>query len=119
MMLVFSLIVFLGGMTLFGGVEAVPSSGTGDVLQAPAGGKPQLAIKRVMPITIVAGSGFKSGEVVRLTGVHVRQVRASAKGTFTIRLRNMDPCSGFSITAVGSKGSRTSIQYSQLHCVDQ
>ena len=42
-------------------------------------------IKRVIPMAIVAGTGFRSGELVRLTGVPVKQVRASTKGTFTIR----------------------------------
>ena len=67
-------------------------------------------------MTIIAGTGFKSDEVVRLSGVNTKQVRASATGTFTIRLRNVNPCNGFSVTAVGNKGSRTSVQYSQLLC---
>lgn len=118
MMLLFALIVFLGSVTLFStGAEVVPSSGTGKVLQAPAApGKARLSIKRVVPTAIIAGSGFKSGEVVRLTGVPVRQVRASARGTFTIRLRSVDPCNGLSVTAIGSKGSRAAVNYSQLYC---
>ncbi len=117
-MLLLALLVYLGGMTLFSAGSEVPSTGTGDVLQAPASARAQLAIKRVRPITIIVGTGFKSGEVVRLTGSTTRQVRASARGAFTVRLRNMDPCGGFSVTAIGSKGSRTAIQYSQLHCVE-
>jgi hypothetical protein len=117
MLLLLALLMYLSGMTLFSSGGSVPSSGTGDVLQAPAPARAQLAIKRVRPITIIVGSGFKSGEVVRLTGVNTRQVRASAGGTFTLRLRNTDPCNGFSVTAVGNKGSRAAINYSQLLCV--
>ena len=118
MMLLLALLVYLGGMTLFGaGPEAVPATGTGEVLEAPAApGRARLTIKPVIPTTIVAGTGFKSGEVVRLTGIPVRQVRASARGTFTIRLRSLNPCNGVSVTAVGSKGSRASVNYSQLYC---
>ncbi len=45
-----------------------------------------------------------------------RQVRASARGTFTLRLRATDPCSGFSVIAVGNKGSRAAVNYSQFSC---
>ena len=115
-MLLLALIVFLGSVTLFNVGGPVPSSGTGDVLPAPARNTARLVIKPVIPTTIVAGTGFKSGEVVRLTGIPVRQVRASARGTFTIRLRSIDPCNGLSVTAVGSKGSRAAVNYSQLYC---
>jgi len=116
MMLLLALVVFFSGMTLFGSGDTVPSSGTGKVLQAPTRKTARLMIKPVIPTTIVAGTGFKSGEVVRLTGIPVRQVRASVRGTFTIRLRSVDPCNGLSVTAVGNKGSRASVQYSQLLC---
>jgi hypothetical protein len=117
MMLLLALLIFLGGMTLFGnGPEVVPSSGTGEVLRAPAApGKARLLIKRVVPKAIIAGTGFKSGEVVRLTGVPVRQVRTSARGTFTIRV-SVDPCRSLSVTAIGSKGSRAAVNYSQFNC---
>jgi hypothetical protein len=116
MMLLLALLVFLSGMTLFSSGDTVPSSGTGDALQAPARNTARLMIKPVIPTVIIAGTGFKSGEVVRLTGVPVRQVRASARGTFTIRLRSVDPCNSLSVTAIGSKGSRTAVNYSQFNC---
>jgi hypothetical protein len=47
--------------------------------------------------------------------VPVKRVRASATGTFTIRFRS-DPCSSFTITATGSKGSRAAVNYSQFSC---
>lgn len=118
MMLLLALMVFLGGVTLFGAApDVVPTTGTGKVLQAPvAPGKARLSIKLVVPTAIIAGTGFKSGEVVRLSGIPLRQVRASARGTFTIRLRSVDPCNSLSVTAIGSKGSRAAVNYSQFNC---
>jgi hypothetical protein len=116
MMLLLALFVFLGSMTLFNAGGSVPQTGLGEVKRAPAApSTARLMVKRVIPTTIVAGNGFKSSEVVRLTGVPVRQVRASARGTFTVRFRG-DPCSSLTVTAFGSKGSRASVNYSQLNC---
>jgi hypothetical protein len=116
-MLLLALLVYFSGMMLFSVGGTTPSTGTGDVLQAPAApGKARLWIKRVVPTAIIAGSGFKSGEVVRFGGVAVKPVRASAQGTFTIRLRSVDPCNSLSVTAIGSKGSRAAVNYSQLYC---
>jgi hypothetical protein len=115
MMLLLALLVLFSGMTVFDGGGTNPGSGTGDVLQAPASNTARLTIRRVIPTTIVAGTGFKSGEAVRLTGVPVRQVRASAKGTFTVRFRG-DPCRSLTVTAIGSKGSRAAVNYSQFSC---
>jgi hypothetical protein len=115
-------VFFLPSYTLFNVGGSVPSTGLGDVLQAPmpaATGSPKLAIKAVHPFVIVAGTGFKRGEVVKLTGVGTKRVRASARGTFTTRLRNSNPCGGISLTAVGSKGSRTALNVSELLCVDR
>ena len=104
-------------------VEATPpTSGKGDVLQPlpppPAGrSTATLTLKRLQPVATIVGTGFRPGESVRLLGVTTRRVRASAAGRFTVRIR-VDPCNGFSISARGSKGSRASLNYSQLHCVD-
>jgi hypothetical protein len=117
-MFLLALILFFSSMTLFNVGGSVPESGLGEVQQAPARNTARLTIKPVIPTTIVAGTGFKSGEVVRLTGIPVRQVRASARGTFTIRLRSVDPCNGLSVTAIGNKGSRAAVNYSQLLCVE-
>lgn len=106
---------------LFNSVEAVPTSGVGEVLQvpaAPAKTSARLTIKRVRPVVIVAGSGFKPRESVRLTGAVTMRVRASARGTFTIRVRSADPCGDLTLRAVGSKGSRASVQFAQLLCIE-
>ena len=89
MMLLLALLVFFASTTLFNAGGSVPETGLGEVQQAPAAhSTAQLMIKRVIPMAVVAGTGFRSGELVRLTGVPVKRVRASAKGTFTIRFRH-------------------------------
>ena len=115
MMLLLALLVFFGSTTLFN-AGSVPETGMGEVQKAPATrSTAQLMIKRVIPMAVVAGTGFRSGELVRLTGVPVKRAKASSKGTFTIRFR-IDPCRSFSITATGSKGSRAGVNYSQFSC---
>jgi hypothetical protein len=117
--LVFGLF-FVSGQTLFDAGGAMPATGMGEVVRAPktqAGqGRARLSIKRILPTAVIAGTGFKSSEVVRFTGVAARPVRASARGTFTIRVRSVDPCQGLSVRATGSKGSRAAVSYSQLYC---
>jgi hypothetical protein len=116
MMLLLALLVYLGSMTLFNVGGSAPESGMGEVQKAPAAhSTAQLVIKRVMPTAVVAGTGFRSSELVRLTGVPVKRVRASATGTFTIRF-GIDPCRSLTITATGSKGSRAAVNYSQFSC---
>jgi hypothetical protein len=116
MMLFLALLVYFASMTLFNAGGSAPETGLGEVQQAPAANSTaRLTIRRVIPTTIIAGTGFRSGEVVRLTGVPVRQVQASAKGTFRVRFSS-DPCSSLTITATGSKGSRAAVNYSQFNC---
>lgn len=116
MMLLLALLIFFGSTTLFNVGGATPETGLGDVQRAPsAHSTAQLMIKRMIPMAVVAGTRFRSGELVRLTGVPVKRVRASAKGTFTIRFP-VDPCRSLTITATGSKGSRASVNYSQFSC---
>jgi hypothetical protein len=116
MMLLLALLVFFGSTTLFNVGGSVPETGLGEVQKAPAAhSTARLTIKRMIPRTIVVGTGFRSGELVRFRGIPVRQVRASARGTFTIRFGS-DPCSSLSITATGSKGSRAAVNYSQFNC---
>ena len=117
-----ALLAYVAGMMLFSFGGTVPDSGMGEVQKAPtfetapaARSTARLMIKRVMPRAVVVGTGFRSSELVRLTGVPVKRVRASARGTFTIRFR-IDPCRSFSITATGSKGSRAGVNYSQFSC---
>jgi hypothetical protein len=120
-MALFALILglFLAPYTLFNVGGSTPSSGLGDVIQGPPAtrGTATLTVKKLQPVAIIVGAGFKPHESVRLMGVTTKRVRASAAGRFTVRIRGADPCS-ISISAVGSKGSRASVNYSQLHCIE-
>lgn len=111
--------LFLAPYTLFNLGGTIPGSGMGDVVTKPAPprGTATLTLKTLQPVATIVGTGFRPGESIRLLGVTTRRVRASSAGRFTVRIR-ADPCNGFSISAVGSKGSRASLNYSQLHCVD-
>jgi hypothetical protein len=117
----FVLLTFFAGLTLFNVGGTVPSTGLGEVEQAPlveTTGRARLAIKPLHVSVLVAGRGFKPAEMVRLTGGNPVRVRASVRGTFQFRLHT-DPCKGFTIRAVGSKGSRASAQYAPGACVEQ
>jgi hypothetical protein len=104
------LLTFLAGMTLFNVGGTTPSSGLGEVEQVPLAAPARLTIKPMHVSVLVAGRGFKPAELVRLTGGNPVRVRTSARGTFQTRIHT-DPCSGFTIRAVGSKGSRASARY--------
>ncbi len=97
------------------------SPGLGETQSAPPAtttakaGRASLTMKSMSPLT-VAGSGFKAAERVRITGAGTKTVTASRRGAFTVRLPGEDPC-GLTIVAVGSRGSRASLNFSQLLCV--
>lgn len=82
---------------------------------AKSDGRPQLAMTSMQPLT-VAGRGFKSGEMIRISGDVAKRVRASDAGAFTVRFPRAGRC-GVSIVAIGSRGSRASLNFSQLLCV--
>lgn len=85
----------------------------------PATTSAVLSVKSANPLTI-AGRGFKPLESVRISSEgRIKRVRASKRGTFTVRLAGQDPCAGGTIVAFGSKGSRASLNFSQLLCVEQ
>ena len=97
----------------------VPGSGTGEVVPNPAPLRSTATVMlRPAPVPTVVGRGFKPRESVRITGPTTLRVTASAKGTFTARLPGADPCGSITITAVGSRGSRASVNYSQLLCIE-
>jgi hypothetical protein len=115
------LLTFLAGLTLFNVGGTVPSTGLGEVERVPlaeTAGPARLTIKPMHVSVLVAGRGFKPAEMVRLTGGNPVRVRTSARGTFQVRIHT-DPCSGFTIRAVGSKGSRASARYAPRACVEQ
>ena len=125
MVLLLAIAIFLGGFGLFTVGSSLEESGppplttpmTTPKTPKPAQiGRATLTIKRTMPFVIVAGSGFKPNETVRLTGPRTVRIRTTARGTFSVRLGSSDPCGDLTIVAVGSKGSRASIQFSQFQC---
>jgi hypothetical protein len=108
----------------FGGAEpeATPQSVPPTSMPLPKGtasnGRASLRLSSLHPVTVV-GRGFKSGERVRVSGVGARRtVLASRRGGFVLRMHHADPCASLTIVAVGSKGSRASLNYSQLLCVE-
>jgi hypothetical protein len=85
-------------------------------------GKPRIFAKSIAPL-VITGTGFRAGEnvTVRLVddlGTPKRKAKADGKGSFVVRFATRaDKCNGLTATAVGDKGSRTAMQFSQLLCV--
>jgi hypothetical protein len=77
--------------------------------------RPKLTITNMNPLQ-VAGRGFKPRErVVLSVGQRRRAVTADAGGRFSVRFgRAM--CSGGTISAVGSKGSRAAVRLPRTVC---
>jgi hypothetical protein len=121
-MVLFALIALLFAVPLY----TVDSSGEAPPeARSPAAPAPKAATGRasitftsLQPLTLV-GRGFKSGERVRITGAGTRTVVATRDGGFRVRMASRNPCPSLSITAIGSKGSRASMNFSQLLCVEQ
>jgi hypothetical protein len=97
--------------------QAMPAPSTPLPKGTAANGRASISLRSLRPLTIV-GRGFKSGERVRVSGAAAKSAVASRGGGFVLRLGNVDPCASLSITAVGSKGSRAALNFSQLLCVE-
>jgi hypothetical protein len=95
--------------------EAVPAPSTPLPKGTTSNGRASLSLRSLQPLTVL-GRGFKSGERVRVSGAGVKRVVASRRGGFAVRMAYQDPCASLSITAVGSRGSRASLNFSQLYC---
>ncbi len=91
---------------------------TAPTMRAPIAGRATLSIKSMRPV-VVAGRGFRSGESVRVSGIGTKRVRASSAGTFTVNLGGATDRCGFTLVAIGSRGSRASLNFSQLLCLEQ
>jgi hypothetical protein len=86
---------------------------------APAGtsARASLTITNLEPLS-VTGRGFKADERVTVRfELRRRATTATGAGRFVVRFANPG-CSGGTIVAVGSKGSRAVANYSQLLCVE-
>ena len=95
--------------------EAVPAPSTPLPKGTASNGRASLSLTSLRPLTVM-GRGFKSGERVRVSGAGLKMAVASRRGGFTVRMSYHDPCASLTITAVGSKGSRASLNFSQLRC---
>ena len=80
--------------------------------------KAALTLTSLDPMS-VKGVGFRKLERVRVTllgaGKRVRHVRATQRGSFAVKFGRVG-CSSYTVTAVGNRGSRASINYSTIVC---
>ena len=104
--------------------------GADTLVPGSAGSNPKTALNgsgkaQLMPVGLaplmVKGTGFKSGETVTLRATENpvktrRTVKASASGTFVVRMGVSNSCNGMTVVAIGSKGSRASFNFSQVVC---
>jgi hypothetical protein len=99
--------------------QAVPSTSTPLPKGAPSYGRASITFTSLRPFTI-AGRGFKAGErvSVRVSGAGSKRIFASRRGAFLVRFPYQGNCPSVSIIAVGSKGSRASLNISHLLCVE-
>ena len=123
-MAVVALIALALGFPLFeigdaSGGQTEASAAAMPSLKGPArSGRAVLRITSLRPVAI-AGRGFKSLERVRVSSMGTRKmVGASRSGTFAVRLPYSGNCASFTVSAVGSKGSRASINFAQIHCIE-
>jgi hypothetical protein len=95
--------------------QAVPAPSAPIPKGTSSNGRASIRFTSLQPLTIV-GQGFRSGERVRVSGAGTRTVVATRRGGFRLRMGYRDPCASLTIIAVGSKGSRASLNFSQLYC---
>jgi hypothetical protein len=81
--------------------------------------RPALLAVQQQPLT-VKGTGFQPAEKVRLAAKGLESSYASAtaddSGTFEARFHGVDGCDSITVSAIGSKGSRTEFNLSQIAC---
>jgi hypothetical protein len=86
---------------------------------AATGFQPALHVRSLAPFS-VRGTHFKPSERVRVTlnGTWVGRGTANPSGGVVVTLRGAiaDRCSGYLVTAVGSKGSRVTLRAPALMC---
>jgi hypothetical protein len=109
----------LGGAEAEAEPQAVPPTSTPLPKGAPSTGRASITFTSLRPFTI-AGRGFKAAErvSVRVFGEGSKRVVASRRGAFVVRFPYQGNCPSLSIVAVGSKGSRASLNISHLLCVE-
>jgi hypothetical protein len=120
------LLIALAVFTPFAAFTFSGATSSSSVPTAPPRPAPLVSSRAVLSVTVmkplvVVGKGFRRQERVQVTAVGiVRRTRASNSGTFTVRFPNRtNGCAVGTITAVGSRGSRASLNFSNILCVDQ
>jgi hypothetical protein len=110
----------MGAETLVPGGDSAGKKPSGAIMAGPAG-RARLLPVGLAPLTL-KGSGFKAGETVTVRSTDNvvksrRTVKATAAGTFVVRMgTSPDRCNGGTFVAVGDKGSRASLNFSQVVC---
>jgi hypothetical protein len=99
--------------------QAVPPRSTPLPKGTASSGRASITFTALRPLTI-QGRGFKAGErvSVRVSGAGSKSVAATRRGGFVARFPSQGSCPSLSITAVGSKGSRASLNLSHLLCIE-
>jgi hypothetical protein len=105
-------------LTALAGFALVAAACGDDAPEArPTASHAVLRPAKISPLRL-QGTGFHAGERVRVTvtssageGV-TRRARAGRHGSFTIGFPGIEACGGFEAVARGSRGSRTSFQFS-------
>ena len=84
-------------------------------------GHPQLAPTDQSPLT-VKGTGFRPHEHVLLAAKGLKSSRAEttadSSGSFIASFKGLKSCDSITVSATGSKGSRTEFNLSQIVCTD-
>ncbi|HVD25933.1 MAG TPA: hypothetical protein VNB86_08055 [Gaiellaceae bacterium] len=92
------------------------AAGSGRTTPTAVTGRASLVITSIEPLS-VTGRGFKAAERVTVRFQSRRRATtATSAGRFVVRFAGVD-CSGGTIVAVGSKGSRAVANFSQPLCV--
>jgi hypothetical protein len=106
-------------------MRAVGASGTRATFKPVRKGscKPTAAVTFEGGAVVITGAQFRPGEKVKVTFVaneepHSRSVKASPKGTIHVELGSLpiNDCNAYTLTIVGSLGSRVSKSQDALPC---
>jgi hypothetical protein len=97
------------------------SSGSSEPARDVTTIRPALAPIGQSPLT-VTGTSFRPHEKVMLAAKGAQsasaKVTADESGSFTASFHGLKACDSVTVTAVGSKGSRTEFNLSQIACID-
>ena len=108
-------------MIAAGGVVAVVLAQTDSSPSTAGKASPPLLMASAQNPFTVEGSGFRGKERVRVvvngagTSMTTR-ARADSRGVFRVVFRRVNACDSLTVTAAGSRGSRTSLNVSSYVC---